>query len=139
MKSAGGRIAAGIGVAGYAALVGWTAWLASERAEGPVRWLILLAAVVIASVFGSLVVASLAARAGRDGSDRPDQRRCRSISMMVVGPLAAILLLSGLYAAFRFEGFAALAAAAPLLLLGGAGLAAYATCPAQRGAPGDER
>lgn len=136
MSSPTGRnTVAGIGVGAYAALVGWTAWRASERAEASVRWLILLAAVGVAAVFGGLIVAALADRfrrkhAAAELSGRV--QRCQGVSAMLVGPLTAILLLSGLYAVFRFEEFAAVAAAAPLLLLGAAGLAAYVGCPSRR-------
>lgn len=137
MSSPTGRNAVvGIGVGAYATLVGWTAWRASERAEAPVRWLIILAAVGVAAVFGGLIVAALADRFRRKraaAAEAPGRvQRCRGVSAMLVGPLTAILLLSGLYAVFRFEEFAAVAAAAPLLLLGAAGLAAYVGCPSRR-------
>lgn len=127
---AGILLAAGVVGGGYAAVIAWTWWLNMREAEPAIRVpLAIFAAAMLVMVIGIVVSAWLSHRTGVEPS-RDDMRRrwCKRVTGMLIGPLATILMLSGLYATLRFDDSRALPAGVLLLTTSAGGFAAYLMC-----------
>ena len=118
-----------IGV-GYAKVIAWTWWLNMRAADPATRVpLEIFAAAMLVIVAGVVISAWLSHREQKSPRTGESRRRwCKRVTGMIIGPLAAILMLSGLYATFRFEDSRALPAGVLLIMTSAAGFAAYIMC-----------
>lgn len=123
-------LAAGAVGGGYAAVIAWTWWLNLREAEPATRVpLEIFAAAMVVVVIGIVWSAWLSHRAAAEPSrDNMRRRWCKRVTGMLIGPLAAILMLSGLYATFRFDDSRALPVGLLLLMTSAGGFAACLTC-----------
>lgn len=114
----------------YAGVILWTWWLNMKSAEPAMRIpLEIFAGSMLVVVAGVVVSAWLSHRDAVHPATGGTRRRwCKRVTGMLIGPLATILMLSGLYATFRFDDERALPAGVLLLMTSAGGFAAYMTC-----------
>ena len=133
-------IGAGAIAAGFAAVIGMTWWRGVMAAEPGERHLLMIAGAGMVAAMGAIVVIARMTHGHEMGAAAPSspqaratrrKRVCRGLSSVFVGPAATVLLLSALYAAFRFDAWRGLGMAMWLLWPSAVLYALYACCAYQ--------